>query len=439
MAKIDEHIKVMMLKGETGASIKSIGKTATSGLVDTYTVTLTDGSKSNFTVTNGKNGTNGKDGKDGADFDTFEIGGRNLLLKSRTFGDYKGTSRVTLSDGVLSFGTAGNISDAILVQCCQSALAFLRGQKVTISYWVRVRESLAEVAYNKYWCEQLVAEYIDGTDDYFGILPSLESETATPDSKWRKVHATYQLKDIEVKNLTVNFYKRGITGAVDFTLPKLEVGTKPSDWTPAPEDKADVSALAGKADVSVTIPKASVESSATASQAYAGGDYVVVNGLLRKVKAAIAKGDTISDSNSTATTVTGELATIGKSVSQSVYLLLYSEENGGKVVFYARGGMATLTVAHVTGVNVGTPLKLTTDTIPKEFRPDIGFYSPLAHRQSNNIGQIWVPAKIDDDPYVYLYASVNSSGLEGSLYGTVSWIYTEPDDLEENLLVPASR
>lgn len=64
------------------------------------------------------------------------------------------------------------------------------------------------------------------------------------------------------------------------------------------------------------VPSAAVESSTTASQAYAAGDYVVVNGVLRKVTAAIAKGNTIGDSNSTATTVTGELATIGNSVSR---------------------------------------------------------------------------------------------------------------------------
>ena len=56
------------------------------------------------------------------------------------------------------------------------------------------------------------------------------------------------------------------------------------------------------------VPSAAVESSTTASQAYAAGDYVVVNGVLRKVKSAIASGGAISDYNSTATTVTGELA-----------------------------------------------------------------------------------------------------------------------------------
>ena len=45
-----------------GNGIKSIGKTGTSGLVDTYTITFDNGEKSTFTVTNGKNGENGKDG-----------------------------------------------------------------------------------------------------------------------------------------------------------------------------------------------------------------------------------------------------------------------------------------------------------------------------------------------------------------------------------------
>lgn len=55
------------------------------------------------------------------------------------------------------------------------------------------------------------------------------------------------------------------------------------------------------------VPSASVEASNIASQPYNAGQYVVVAGALRKVTSAIAKGNTISDSNSTATTVGGEL------------------------------------------------------------------------------------------------------------------------------------
>lgn len=73
------------------------------------------------------------------------------------------------------------------------------------------------------------------------------------------------------------------------------------------------------------VPSAAVESSATASQAYAAGDYVVVNGVLRKVKSAIARGNTIGDSNSTATTVTGEIGTLRDSIHQ---IVAYGGESG---------------------------------------------------------------------------------------------------------------
>ena len=48
-----QFVKITMLKGEKGTNIASVVKTGTTGLVDTYTITLTDGSSSTFTVTNG--------------------------------------------------------------------------------------------------------------------------------------------------------------------------------------------------------------------------------------------------------------------------------------------------------------------------------------------------------------------------------------------------
>ena len=55
MAKL--NTKIVMLEGEQGkdgTNIKSVEKSASDGLTDTYTITLTDGSKSSFNVTNGK-------------------------------------------------------------------------------------------------------------------------------------------------------------------------------------------------------------------------------------------------------------------------------------------------------------------------------------------------------------------------------------------------
>ena len=52
--------------GVDGIGITSIAKTKTEGLVDTYTITFTDGSTFNYDVTNGK------DGKDGSGSSTGE-------------------------------------------------------------------------------------------------------------------------------------------------------------------------------------------------------------------------------------------------------------------------------------------------------------------------------------------------------------------------------
>lgn len=53
--------------GIDGNGIASIVKTATAGLVDTYTITYTDGNFTTFNVTNGRDGTDGTDGRDGTD------------------------------------------------------------------------------------------------------------------------------------------------------------------------------------------------------------------------------------------------------------------------------------------------------------------------------------------------------------------------------------
>lgn len=355
MAKIDEHIKVMMLKGETGANIKSIAKTATSGLVDTYAVTLTDGTESNFTVTNGR------DGKDGAGFDTFEIGGRNLARNSAKLdiapakgnafaGVYDTTTTATVEDRGDGFSAAHVTSSFSGIGVYANGFGLNPGDRLVFS--ATFESSGADLGI---W---FFAMCNDASGNRVNNTLYIDSSTVLSDSK-----DLGTVKDGESKRLSVaikwsdeakSIIDRG--GSIELTFqsgpelvsssgnsvsiyaPKLERSTKPSDWTPAPEDKADVSALASKADVSAIVPKASVESSTTASQAYAAGQYVVVNGILRKVKSAIAKGNTISDSNSTATTVTGELATLRESVSREAF-----EQKG---VYAERfGNVVTLTIA----------------------------------------------------------------------------------------------
>lgn len=60
------------LKGQDGRGIVSIEKTGTEGLVDTYTITYTDGTTSTYTVSNGEDGEDGQGYIDTSDFVTFD-------------------------------------------------------------------------------------------------------------------------------------------------------------------------------------------------------------------------------------------------------------------------------------------------------------------------------------------------------------------------------
>ena len=102
-----EEIKVMLLKGDNGSSIATIEKTGTSGLVDTYTVTLTDGSKTTFNVTNGSS------------IDTIEKTSTDGLVDTYTITLTDGsTSTFTVTNG--TNGSNANLADVAPSSVAQS-------------------------------------------------------------------------------------------------------------------------------------------------------------------------------------------------------------------------------------------------------------------------------------------------------------------------------
>ena len=85
--------------GSDGVGISKIEKTSSNGLVDTYTITLTDKSTYHFTVTNGKNGSDGKDGTNGNDGKDGSDGvGISSIAKTAVNGLID-TYTITLTDG----------------------------------------------------------------------------------------------------------------------------------------------------------------------------------------------------------------------------------------------------------------------------------------------------------------------------------------------------
>jgi hypothetical protein len=78
-ASASESIKLQMMlaKLEDSLKINKIEKTATEGLVDTYTIYFNNGSESQFTVTNGAKGDKGDTGTQGEKGDTG-VDGRGI-------------------------------------------------------------------------------------------------------------------------------------------------------------------------------------------------------------------------------------------------------------------------------------------------------------------------------------------------------------------------
>lgn len=396
MAKIDEHIKVMMLKGEPGSSIKSIDKTATHGLVDTYTLTLTDGSKSTFDVKNGRG------------FDTFEIGGRNLLRGSR---DFSGASCGPLATS--STETVGG------VDCTVLSLVDIAGTKVpTLAEWKLPGVGTAGESYvASFWFKGSEKCFMcfsgpEGSTKVSSATVTVNGTTTTQASEdgqvifldngstvadWTRCTVAYELSATPGTTMEKSLFWWASNGAtLSVALPMLERGTKPSDWTPAPDDKADVTAI---------VTKHSVESTATASQAHAAGDYLVVNGALRRATAAIAKGDAISDGNSTDTTVTAEIRKLARTVGETdTWHALY--ETDGWSVYYTKRYDVLYVRAHVG--KLGTSWWKAGE-LPADYRPKMDFYAPMYNHSENACAGIFVGENGDVSMHSYQAQSATSS------------------------------
>ena len=87
--------------GKDGVGISKIEKTGTEGNVDTYAISLTNGTVYNFTVTNGVNGKDGVDGQDGID-------GKDAHIDTGTQKESSSTMGV-LATAMASVSLLGNI------------------------------------------------------------------------------------------------------------------------------------------------------------------------------------------------------------------------------------------------------------------------------------------------------------------------------------------
>lgn len=158
------------------------------------------------------------------------------------------------------------------------------------------------------------------------------------------------------------------------------------------------------------VPSAEIESSTTATKSYEVGDYLILNGVLRKVTASIAKGSTISDSNSAATTVTGEVATAIDTVSKFKSDYEKMTVGSGYIELCRVGGIVTMNMFNITASISGSWDTKLVNMIPEGFRPksDIRQRCLVANADDEKSAGLWI--KSSGAIYV---ANFGGSGLSG--------------------------
>lgn len=118
---VDTEIRA---RANDGKGIQTVSKTNTEGLVDTYTITFTDGTTAIFNVTNGSNGTNGLNG---------EKGDTGNGIRSITKGDSVGlidTYIITFTDGTTSTFIVTNGKDGAAGAAGKGITSIIKGDTV---------------------------------------------------------------------------------------------------------------------------------------------------------------------------------------------------------------------------------------------------------------------------------------------------------------------
>lgn len=179
----------------------------------------------------------------GTTLDGVNVGGRNLLLNSRTFGLSSSPSPWHILDNVLSCTdpTDSTVDFVLTSEVCE----LIQNGVVTISYDINTDGKQVAGSTNPYIGCQLTIQFTDETSQ---LIPCNVNPNEDTELKWVRVAFTKTIEDKPIKSATAEFYHRDITGLVSFRNPKLELGNIATDWTPAPEDVAtDIAEAADKA------------------------------------------------------------------------------------------------------------------------------------------------------------------------------------------------
>lgn len=230
------------IKGKNGYLILN---TAT-GDLDINATTLKIGSKtvaSNEDVTDAIN--------------NIEIGGRNYILDS-AFSKYTPDGSNIIKDGEVVTFNGGSPQTYLSRTFSSSFKSSARGKKLALSMDIKVNEEITFGTTSPWIGFEISITYTDDTQSWLDLLGSKRMPTEIAD--WKRYTSIVAVKDTEIKSIGVSIVCRDFTGSLSVRHPKVEISTKATDWTPAPEDiNSDLDAVKTR----VTSAETNIEQNST--------------------------------------------------------------------------------------------------------------------------------------------------------------------------------
>lgn len=177
------------------------------------------------------------------DIDGIQIGGRNLLLDSKfTKVEGDGTNVIAADGELIFYSDTTDNTYSIILDCSNHAAAVLNTTPITLSveYYIDEEITLAGATSKVGFAVYKRNIYGVSTGMYScDIFDPATSLTYSPTGKWQKRSVTVTTNNRIPEYVNAYFLFNYASGKIRFRNPKVEIGTKATDWTLAPEDVDD--------------------------------------------------------------------------------------------------------------------------------------------------------------------------------------------------------
>lgn len=187
------------------------------------------------------------------EFNNLEIGGRNLLKYSRDYNDGVGYSSSAAESGIdgsyhgcsvwKAVKTATNAYNEALSTDASKVAAWVVGpdEDYVLSFWAKASAQLQVYSYF-YLGGNNTCDKVETSTGYSGANTD-GSAVTTIGTDWKRYwvhwHFNSSTDPTKRKNLIIARMQNAVTGTVWIAGPKLEKGSKATDWSPAPEDATE--------------------------------------------------------------------------------------------------------------------------------------------------------------------------------------------------------